>query len=318
MKRTNIQNVSRVLSTSRLIAFAGCGLIALAVSASGQNAGDLEGLEQQDPSGQIRVGAGYRLETDIDEGGEFSEFAARVAGGGLFPIHDQLQIVLPISYQFSHYDFSDFGGDPWENIHILRVAALMRYEIDDHWSIYGGPAGGFSAESGADFGDSLTGGGIVGFNYQASATFSIGAGVGLFTQIEDDAKLLPFITADWQFADNWNLRVGFSEVAGNGGYGLEVMCHLNEQWKVGGGAQYRQKRFRLDEDGPLPDGVGQDKSASLYGKFVWAASEKVSLEVIGGIAATGEVQLENSDGHELGDSDYDPSALIGVRGIFKF
>jgi hypothetical protein len=132
--------------------------------------------------------------------------------------------------------------------------------------------------------------------------------------------LLPFITANWQFADNWNLRVGFSEVAANGGYGLEVMCNLNEQWKVGGGAQFRQKRFRLeDDDGTLTDdGVGEDKAASLYGKAVWEPSPKCSVEILAGISAAGEVRLENGGGHKIFEEDYDPSLIIGLRGVFRF
>ncbi len=317
MKETKTQNACWFLSGRRLIAVACCGVIAASLSARGQNTGDFEALEQNDPSGQVRVGVGYRTEADIDGGGKFSEFSARVAAGGRFPIHDQLEIVLPISYQFSHYDFS--GGDPWENIHIFRAAALLRYSLDDHWSIYGGVAGGVAAESDADFGEAITGGGLIGFNYQASATFSIGAGIGVFSQIEDDARVLPFITADWQFADNWNLRLGFSEVAANGGYGLEVMCHLNEQWKVGGGLQFRQKRFRLGDNGTLADdGVGQDKSGAVYGKVVWEPCPQGSLELIAGIAAAGEVRIEDSGGHKLGESDYDPSAVIGVRATFRF
>jgi hypothetical protein len=37
-----------------------------------------------------------------------------------------------------------------------------------------------------------------------------------------------------------------------------------------------------------------------------------------GVSAAGEYRIEDEDGHKLGDTDYDPAALLGVRGVFTF
>ena len=64
----------------------------------------------------------------------------------------------------------------------------------------GGPVLSFSAEDDASLSDSFTGGGIVGVSYRSSETFSIGVGLGVLSQIDDDAAIFPFITLNWQAA----------------------------------------------------------------------------------------------------------------------
>src|SRR5205085_4345826 len=121
------------------------------------------------------------------------------------------------------------------------------YKIDDKWSLYGGPSVGFSAEDGADLRTSFTFGGLVGFNYRVNPKLTIGLGIGVFSQIEDDAKVLPVPTVEWSFADKGELHVGYHEIAANPGLGLELGYHIVEDWTVGLGVQYERRRFRLSE-----------------------------------------------------------------------
>ena len=284
-----------------------------------QDVGDFEGLERGfSTKSAVGLGLGYRAESDIDDGGESSLLSLRLAGGTAMTLNEKLGLSFLAAYTFNHYDFKGFFTDPWEDIHTVRTAPLLHYRIDDEWSVFGGPAIGFSAEDGADLGDSFTAGGIVGFGYRANDRLTVGMALGVFSRIEDDAAILPLPIVDWRFAEDWTLRVGFQEVAANGGVGAKIGYNLNEKWEFGAGVQFQQRRFRLSEDGPVPDGVGRDRSASVYLEAKWKATEKCALEALIGIAAGGEYRIEDEDGHKLGDTDYDPSALIGVRGVFTF
>ena len=302
------------------ISLACLGSLASTLPALAQGAAEFEGADLHTPYNGTRIspGFGYRAKADIDGGGEFGETAFSVRGGPSFSFSDNLRLVTVGTYRFSHYDWSDVGTDPWEDIHNFRLTSVVAYGMNDQWSIYGGPTAGFAFEDGADISHSFTMGALGGVNYKVNDTLSLGGGLGFSSQIEDDARFFPFITANWQFADQWNFRIGFSEVAASGGLGAEVSYELNSQWKLGAGFQFQQKRFLLDDNGPVPDGVGQDKSVPIYAKAAWKINDAASIEFLVGVAAGGEVLIEDADENEIAEEDYDPSALVGLRAVFSF
>ena len=283
-----------------------------------QDVGSYEGAEPYVVTGGFRItaGFGYRTDADIDHGGDFNELRFSIAGVGLIRFNDQWTMAPILAYRFSHYDWS--SGDPWEDIHTLRTTPLMQYALDDHWTIFGGPSLGFSAESGADIGDAFTFGGFAGVRYKVNPNLTVGGALGVFSQIEDDAVVLPLPIVQWQINDQWSLNAGFTEVAAAGGIGAEISYKINDKWAAGAGVQFQKKRFRLSDDGPVPDGVGEDRNVPIYAKIAWQACPHGTLELIGGVAVGGNVRIEDEDGHKLGDEDYDPSGLIGLRGVFTF
>ena len=295
------------------------GLMTMAMPALAQYSADSEALEPSSPSapaGQLQFGAGfgYRADADIDKGGKSSEVAVRTTASGHYSLNDQFRLGMLMSYQHSYYDFSGSGRpDNGVDVNLFRVTPLLQYTVDENWSVYGGPSFSYAGENGAEFGDSLTGGGLAGFNYRVDETLTLGAGFGIFSQIEDDVSVVPLVTLNWQFDEKWNWKIGFSEVAANGGLGTEIAYSLGKDWKVGGGVQFTKKRFRLSNDG-----VAEDKNVPIYAKLAWQACENGSLELVAGITAGGQYRVENSNGHKLYESDYDASALVGLRGVFKF
>ena len=301
-----------------IIALSALGILC-AGTVRAQEFGEFEGLDRGfSTKTALTAGIGHRAESDIDDGGKSSLTSLRFAGGTAMTVNEKVSFSFLGSYTFNHYDWKEFVTDPWEDIHTVRLTPLLHYTIDQRWSVFGGPAIGFSAEDGADFGDSITGGGIAGFGYRAHERLSLGLAIGVFSRIEDDVAILPVPIVDWHFADDWDLHIGFQEVAANGGLGAKISYHLNEKWEFGGGVQFQQRRFRLSDSGPAPDGVGRDRSASVYLEARWEPTKNCALEALIGIAAGGEYRVEDDSGHKLGDTDYDPSALFGLRGIFTF
>ncbi len=294
--------------------------LASTLSLAAQDFGGYEGLESSTVEGgfKVSVAGAYRTEADIDGGGDFSEGRFSVMGLGIIKLNEQWTVNPVFSYRLSLYDFS--GTDPWDDIHTLRTTPLVQYNLDDHWTIFGGPSVGFSAESDADIGNAFTFGAVVGVRYKISPNVTIGGGLGVFSQIEDDATILPLFTLNWQIADQLNLRAGFSEVAAAGGLGAELEWKFDEHWSVGAGAQLQTKRFRLSDDSgaPVRDGVGEDTSVPIYGKVTWHASKHASVELVAGVAVGGEVRLEDDDGHKIAEEDYDPAGLFGIRALFSF
>lgn len=301
------------------------GLAALLVGASlasvlplaAQDVGSYEGIEQTSTvQGGFRIGAGfgYRAAADFDDiKGDFSETRFSVTGLGIISVGDKWTFNPVLSYRYSAYDFSE--GDLWDDIHTLRFTPLVQYKLDEKWTIFGGPSVGFSAESDADINTAVTFGAIAGVRYKVSEALTVGGGFGVFSQIEDDASVLPLLIVNWQMTEALGLNLGYTEVAASGGLGAELNYKLNEKWTVGGGLQYSKKRFRLSDK---TDGVGEDTSVPLYAKVGWLPAKDVALELVGGFSMGGELRVEDDNGHKVADEDYDPSALFGVRALFSF
>lgn len=313
MKR-NRKHIVGCKALSSLAAIACAGSLA-PVAALGQGAAEFEAVDLHTPYAKTHVipGFGHRMNTDIDGGGEFSETAFSVRGGPGFTLSEDLHLYALGSYRFTHYDFEDVSDDP-DNFHTFRATPVVRWNMDDAWTIYGGPTIAFSAQEGADFGDSVTYGALGGVSYKVHDALSVGGGLAISSRIEDDFRIIPFITANWDFSEQFNLRVGFTEVAASGGLGAELTYELNDQWVLGGGIQFQEKRYRIEAG----DGVLNDKSVPIYAKAGWKMSENMLFEFQAGVAVGGEILLEDDDGQEVFEEDYDPALIFGLRAVFNF
>jgi hypothetical protein len=280
-------------------------------------AGALPLLAQNGEPFRITTGVGYRADADIDNnGGDFSETRFSVSGSRGFNPNEKLRIEPMVAYRFSAYDFS--RPEPWDDIHSIRATVLARYVIDDKWAVLGGPSIGFSGESDADASDAMTFGGALGASYRVSETLVVGAGFTASTEIEDDARIRPLVILNWQINDRWSFESGYMEVAAGGGPGGEIRYKINDAWSVSGGMQYQEKRFRLSDDAPVREGVGEDSSLPLYARVTWQAFPNAAFELVGGVSVGGELRLDNRDGHTIAEEDYDPAPLVGLRAILTF
>jgi hypothetical protein len=300
-----------------LAAIACVGSLAPA-SVMAQGAEEFESVDPSMPVTGTRVvpGFGYRAEADIDDSGDasFSETAFSVRGGPSFTIGEDVKLAAFGSYRYSHYNFVGVGPeDPFENIHTFRLAPIFSYQLNE-WTIYAGPGIAFSAEEGADWGKSFTGGALGGVHYKYNDQLSFGGGLAIFSQIEDGVRVLPIITANWDFANQWKLRIGFTEVAAQGGIGAEVTYDLNDQLQLGAGLQFQRKRFRIDAG----DGVAEDSSLPIFVKAGYKLTPTATIEGLIGINVGGTLLIEDEDGQEVFEEDYDPSVIFGLRAVFTF
>jgi long-subunit fatty acid transport protein len=305
--------MKRILTPSR---YCGAALAGLALAVTPLSAQDVDTIETgvvptptqgERPPTVFRTGLSYQAETDIDDGGEFS--IARLTAGVGVPIDltDSLRLALAFRYELAVWDFSGID-DPWENIHTFSLVPLMRWTHNDQWSFYGGPILRLSAEDTADFDDAFNGGGLVGVNYVYSETLTFGGGVAVVSRIEDDPILLPLLTLNWQFADDWRLKLGFLDVT-TAGYGAGLDWEFNEDWMFSFGLQFHSSRFRIDAE----NAVGQEQAGIVYAAATWRATPRLDLNTFIGVAAGGNIQVDDEDGDEIVDTDYDPAGVLGVR-----
>jgi hypothetical protein len=298
----------------------------LTAAAAGQEA---VGPETGPPAGErssirwrLAGGAAHQFDTNIDDGGEFSLTRATGSVGVSIDLDPKWRLDLGAGYEFDAYDFSGssgFGGlDPWGDVDSVRMRTQLSYQVNSGWSIFGGPIFGFSAERDADFTNSFTAGGLVGARFRVSSALTLSAGVGGLSQIDDDPVVFPFVTFNWQAREGFAIRSGPFDVGASGGFGVEAAWEITDRWELSVGAIYQSRRFRLDDEGIAPEGVGEETAFPIYVRGTWKPTPKLSVNVYGGVIVGGELRLEDDRGRRISEQDFDPAPMIGVGVRFRF
>jgi len=193
----------------------------------------------------------------------------------------------------------------------FRISAPVRYLASPDWSFFAIPSVRFHAEDGASLGDGRTEGLLAGASYRVSDRLSIGPGFGAFSDLEDDGSLFPILVVDWQITDRVSLETG-GGFAASRGPGLQLNWRHSEQWRFSVGGRYEESRFRLDDGGPAPGGIGETKSIPLYLQARYSLSPAASIGFVGGAEVGGELRVGDSDGNWLQSTDVDPVPFLGI------
>jgi hypothetical protein len=265
-------------------------------------------------SASLEVFVNHVLSSDFD--GQPGDVGVTRAGADLsvsVPLGERRSLGFGLGAMHSWYEFDGAtgfvsSGEPWENITELDLSAVYRGPINESFGYLVGANVNASLESGADFSDSLTFGGRVGFTYAVSDTATIGLGVGVSSRLEDDAVVIPFPVLSWQFAEGWRLH----SYGSSRGSGLAVSYSPCETWTLTLRGGFEAHEFRLDETGSTPDGVGRSWHLPVEFLAAWKAHEQVTVKASVGVMAWQRYTLDDSAGNEIAEMDADPSVVFGV------
>lgn len=263
----------------------------------------------------------YQMDTDIDGGGSFAVHRIFVDGGPSYATDAGNSISLRVGYGWDEYRFSGHEGfaglKPWEDVNTLRFSLPVRWRFDRSWSLFAAPTLRFTAESGADWGDSLTGGLFAGFSYRVNERLTIGPGFGVLSQLEDSTRFIPVLVVNWKITDTLSLTTG-PAVAATLGPGLALNWEPSPKWSFSLGGRAESLRFRLDEDGRVPEGIGDDRSFPVYGGAVYHFTPRIRAGLTGGVALGGKLTLEDRNGHKIAEENYDPAGFFGLTFSARF
>jgi hypothetical protein len=265
--------------------------------------------------------AEHQFETNIDTAGDFSVSRAVGGGGMMFPLGRRAGGIVGGAYSYAAYDFDDaavFGDDePWGDVQTIPFAAVFKYMVDENWAIIGGGVGAFAGETGAATSSSFTGGGLFGGGYR-SDDFHFQLGVSVVSQLEDDPQVLPVFRLNWEIDDQWRIHAGVVETGAADTVGVGVIYDLDRHWSLGVRAGYVSRRFRLDDSGFAPEGVGQERQYRGSLALIWRPNPHMQVGVIGGVAFAGDLIVEDDDGDRIFKEDYDPTPFLGARMRLEF
>jgi hypothetical protein len=268
----------------------------------------------------VPASAAHVFRTDINRGGSFSLTSIYGGIGATTEIARDVSVSFRFNYSYDDYRFrgnGNLGSDPWDDIHTVNFGAIVTGALDTDWSLFGGPVFQFAREDGASWSDAFIGGGFIGATYNVSEELTIGGGFGVVSQIEDSARFFPIIVLQWQINDVLSLSTSTASSA-SGDTGLELVYDLGNNWEAGVGAANRFRRFRLSDDGPTPDGVGQDTSMPIWGRLTYHANEHASISLRAGALVGGRMRLEDEDGRRIAREGYDAAPFVGIFGQLRF
>ncbi len=270
----------------------------------------------------VRGAYTHQFETDIDnDGGKFGVDRFFIQGGATYATKNRKSVTLSLGYGFNGYDFSGevgFAGlRPWKDIHSLRIGTPILWGLDDKWTLFVIPSLRFTVESGADLGDGVQGGGFLGASYRVSDRLTIGPGIGVVTQIEDNASVFPVLLINWKITDTLSLETGRG-LGATLGPGIFLKWEATDKWHFSLGGRYEKLRFRLDKDGVAPDGVGEDRSFPILAGVTYRLSRQIQASLIGGVELGGKLKLDDENGNEISEEGYDTAGFAGVTFRFRF
>jgi hypothetical protein len=289
-----------------------CWLGALALAAMAPAA---EAQQGGPPMGWVSAVDGfvsYQDDSDLDGGGSFTATRSYLRAGGLYRFESGHSAGLFVSAGQLDYDFDIPGARPWSDINDIRVSVPLRFPVGDRVSAFLVPSLRYDYESGVSASDGRTYGAFAGLTWRVSDRLTIGPGVGFFTQIEDDdANVFPALLVDWDITDRWRLSTG-TGLGATQGPGISLSYAYSDALRVSFGARYEELRFRLDDTGLAPGGVGQDRSVPVVISVNYDPTPNMSLSAFAGAEFGGELQLESAAGAVVSTQDYDTAPLFGL------
>jgi hypothetical protein len=262
----------------------------------------------------------YRFPTKVDGGGTLSSTSLFFHADMVRPINPRLKLGLGFTYDYTNYDFSglsDFPvAKPWRDVQRLGFSLPVICTLTDKWGLIITPTAQFSGEFGANFGDSLVYGGAVALTYAFRPDAVFGLGVAGYANLEE-ASLFPFPVIRWQITPKLRLTNPF-RTSPAGPAGLELSYAFADHWTVGVGGAYRSQRFRLDANGPLPDGIGEYKSIPAFVRFSYKPAPFFGIDVYSGVSFLNKLYIDDANGNNLYKTKQDITPLLGlsVSGTF--
>jgi hypothetical protein len=263
----------------------------------------------------------YQFETGLDQGGDFSVSQIFLGFDATSPVSRKALLTLSLNYNSADYDFSGVPGftgtAPWNRTQYFGITPRLFIRGTNQWNYIVAPTIGWSAATGADLGDSL----IYGASFVAARTtvnrrLTIGPAVGLFRQVERTI-FFPFLLINWKITEHLTLANPFrAGPAGPGG--LELVYRPNAKWEFGGGGAARISRFRLSDDGPVPEGVGQQSGLPLFARVTRKFGPRFKMDFYAGVDVAGQLRIDNSHGDSLAIDDYDPAPILALTFAGRF
>ncbi len=262
----------------------------------------------------------YQFNAPVDGGGKLNVARYNSALDMSGRVSKDLRLGLGLAYEYDEYDFSGLTkfpvARPWSGVNRFGISFPVNYSFTDNWRLFVSPSIQWSGESGAEWDDALSYGAVTGISYKIRPNAVIGLGAGVYSNIEK-TTVFPYLTVNWQVTERLRIVNPF-RTSPAGPAGLELAYAIDKYWETGLGAAYRSYRFRLEEDGPIPNGIGEYKTVPVFARISYKFMPQIRIDVYGGATFVNKIYIEDRDGDELFRTKTDISPLIGLTFMARF
>ena len=240
----------------------------------------------------------YQFNAPVDGGGKLNIARYNAALDMSSRVSRDLRLGLSLAYEYDDYDFSGLTNfpvaRPWSEVNRFGISVPVHYTFTDNWRLFVSPSVQWAGESRAKWDDALSYGAVAGISYKIRTDALIGLGAGVYSNIED-TTVFPYITVNWQMTERLRL-INPSRTSPAGPAGLELVYAIDKYWETGLGAAYRSYRFRLEEDGPIPNGIGEYKTVPVFARISYKFTPRICIDVYGGATFVNKIYIEDQDG----------------------
>lgn len=273
-----------------------------------------------DVTGTVSLTGYTQFNTDLDSGGRFNWAGALAAGTLTRQFTPQFAAGLVARYEYQSWNFNAptaFGGvAPWDNLNTPSIGVNVTYAYAPDLLIVVRPVVEWAYESGANTSDALTYGAIASVAKIFSPDLVLGLGVSAFQRI-DKTQALPFLIVNWKINDKWRVSNPF-QAGPAGGAGLEFVYTPDERWEIAEGLSYRSYRFRLSQDGPTPNGIGENSFIPLFIRVSRNLTKEARIDFYGALVTGGQLSVDNADGSGRYSDNYKIGPALGATLVWKF
>jgi len=286
-----------------LLAQAGLAPAAQAQQSPWQFTADLAGVHQS--------------ESDLDGGqGTFAMDRWFAAAGVNYGWDARHSIGLTLAGGRSTYEFdpgtAQVNAYPWEEVDESRVTVTARFPLSERVTGFVIPTLRWNAAAAAGSGDSSTWGVYAAAAWWLNENLTLGPGLGVFSRLDDNARIFPILVVDWNITQRWNLSTGRG-LAASRGPGLTLAYRINPWWSLAVAGRYEDLEFRLADNGAAPGGVGRHQSFPLVvSASLTPEGGKGSLNLFLGAELGGKLSTRDAFEATLAESNYDPALIAGV------
>ena len=262
-----------------------------------------------------------QMNSDLVRGGDM-HWGGGIASASISrEFTQQLDAGLAVSYGYEEWKFSNTntawnGNSPWNNINRPSIGVDITYALTEDIVLNVVPTFGWAYDSGARISDAQVFGAVMSASKVFSPTLVLGLGASVFREI-GKTSAVPFIVIDWRINDRWRVTNPFPAGPAGGG-GAELAYAWTPKWEVAAGATYRSFRFRLAQDGPYPDGIGETRAIPVFARLTYRLDKASRFDIYAGVQTAGRLEVHDRDDNDISDDKFKTAPLLGLTFATRF